>query len=89
MKSRTHGEVIQHASFDHVLWTEMIPKMMLDDPDMPTIRPTVNWGVQYHTLVLKGQADEGAPRGGLSRRCVKIGASKTCGGVRTHGKYLV
>ena len=53
MKSRTHGEVIQHASFDQLLWTEMIPKMMLDYPDMPTIRPAVNWGVQYHTLVLK------------------------------------
>ena len=27
-----HGEVIQHASFDTSLWTDMIPKMILDYP---------------------------------------------------------
>ena len=49
---KTHGEVIQHASFDSVLWTEMILKMMLDYPDMPTKRPALNWGVQFHSLKL-------------------------------------
>ena len=53
VKSRTHGEVIQHASFDSMLWTEMIPKMMLDFPGMPTMRPALNWGIQYRTLVVK------------------------------------
>ena len=49
---KTHGEVIQHASFDAVLWTEMIPKMMLDYPDIPTMRPALNWGIQFHSLKL-------------------------------------
>ena len=31
----------------------MIPKMMLDYPDMLTMRPALNWGIQYHTLVVK------------------------------------
>ena len=32
VKTKTHGEVIQHASFDNSLWTDMIPKIMLDYP---------------------------------------------------------
>ena len=58
VKSRTHGEVIQHASFDSMLWTEMIPKMMLDFPSMPTMRPALNWGIQYRTLVVKAPGNK-------------------------------
>ena len=32
VKSKTHGEVIQHASFDNSLWTEMVPKIILEYP---------------------------------------------------------
>ena len=32
VKSKTHGEVIQHASFDNSLWTEMVPKIILENP---------------------------------------------------------
>ena len=32
VKQKTHGVIIQHASFDMSLWTEMIPKVMLDYP---------------------------------------------------------
>ena len=32
VKSKTHGEVIQHASFDNSLWTEMAPKIILEYP---------------------------------------------------------
>jgi hypothetical protein len=32
VKSKTHGEVIQHASFDNSLWTDMVPKLLLEYP---------------------------------------------------------
>ena len=32
VKQKTYGVIIQHASFDMSLWTEMIPKVMLDHP---------------------------------------------------------
>ena len=51
MKAKTYGEVIQHASFDGSLWTDMIPKIMLEYPDMPRMRPALHWGMQYRTLV--------------------------------------
>ena len=56
--SKTHGEVIQHASFDSSLWTDMIPKIMLDYPDMPRMRPALYWGMQYRTLVVKAPGDK-------------------------------
>ena len=52
VKSKTHGEVIHHASFDNSLWNEKIPKILLDFPDMPKMRPALNWGTQYKTLVV-------------------------------------
>ena len=32
VKAKTHGEVIQHASFDGSLWTDMVPKILLEYP---------------------------------------------------------
>ena len=32
VRAKTHGEVIQHACFEPSLWTDMIPKVMLDFP---------------------------------------------------------
>jgi hypothetical protein len=58
VKSKTHGEVIQHANFDSLLWIEMIPKIMLDFPDMPRMKPALNWGLQYRTLVAKAPGDK-------------------------------
>ena len=52
VKAKTFGEVIQHASFEASLWTEMIPKVMLEYPDMVRIRPALNWGLQYRTMVV-------------------------------------
>ena len=58
VKSKTHGEVIHHASFDNSLWNEMIPKILLDFPDMPKRRPALNWGTQYKTLVVMAPGDK-------------------------------
>ena len=58
VKCRTHGELIQHANFDSSLWSEMIPKILLDYPDMPKLRPAMNWGCQYKTLVVMAPGDK-------------------------------
>lgn len=58
MKSKTHGEVIQHANFDGSLWTEMIPKILLDYPDMSRKRPALNWGIQFKTLLIMAPGDK-------------------------------
>ena len=52
VKAKTFGEVIQHASFEASLWTEMIPKVMLEYPDMVRIRPALNWGLQCRTMII-------------------------------------
>ena len=58
VKSKTHGEVIHHANFDTSLWNEMIPKILLDFPDMPKMRPALNWGIQYKSLVNMAPGDK-------------------------------
>jgi hypothetical protein len=58
VKQKTHGVIIQHASFDGSLWTEMVPKVMLDYPNLPRKRPATNWGIQYRTLVLEAPGDK-------------------------------
>ena len=84
VKQKTHGVIIQHASFDGSLWTEMVPKVMLDYPNLPRKRPATNWGIQYRTLVLEAPGDKskllrcdleivypgaGAIYDGFGRRC--------------------
>ena len=58
VKTKTYGEVIHHGSFDPTLWTDMIPKMMLDYPDMPRMRPALNWGLQYRSMVVRAPGDK-------------------------------
>lgn len=36
----------------------MIPKILLDYPDMPRMRPALNWGIQYKTLVIMAPGDK-------------------------------
>ena len=35
----------------------MIPKILLDFSDMPKMRPALNWGTQYKTLVVMAPGD--------------------------------
>ena len=50
-RSYSHGVILRNKPFDDKLWSEMVDRYLFEHPNIPTMRPAENVGLQVRYLI--------------------------------------